>query len=224
MANQQPKLTVFWGSGSPFAWRVLLALEFKKLPYESRLLEFSKGDPKAPEYLALNPRGKVPTLRHGDVVVRESLAILAYLERAFPQPAIFGETAAETGRIWQTIAEFMSYLGDPLNRVIRPLVFGEAAEKADDVREAAKAAHEEFAMLERARANGRWLAGATLSAADIAIYPFFKLLLRVAARDEAKPLDLGLLPFEGRYPKLAGWIKSVETIPGYARTYPPHWK
>lgn len=224
MATEKAKIEVYWGSGSPFAWRALLALELKKLPYESRLLEFSKGDVKTPEYLALNPRGKVPTLRHGDVAVRESLAILAYLERAFPQPAIFGETPAETGRIWQTIAEFTSYLGGPLDRVVRPLVFGKAAEKADDIREAAKAAHEEFAVLDRTLAGSRWLAGAKISAADIAVYPFFKLLLRVAARDEAKPLDLGFLPFEARYPKLAGWMKGVETIPGYARTYPPHWK
>jgi glutathione S-transferase len=215
---------VFWGSGSPFAWRTLLALELKKLSYESRLLEFSKGDTKTPAYLALNPRGKVPTLRHGGVTVRESLAILAYLERAFPQPAIFGETAAETGRIWQAIAEFESYLGDPFRRVVLPIFFGQAAEKADDIREAAKAAHEEFAVLDRTLAGSRWLAGPKVSAADIAVYPFLKLLLRVAARDEAKPLDLGFLPFEGRYPKLAGWMKGVETIPGYARTYPPHWK
>lgn len=224
MATEKAKIMVFWGSGSPPAWRVLLALELKRLSYESRLLEFSKGDTKTPDYLALNPRGKVPTLRHGDVTVRESLAILAYLERAFPQPAIFGETPAETGRIWQTIAEFEFYLGDPLRRVVIPLFSGEAAEKADDIRGAAKAAHEEFALLDRTLANNRWLAGAKLSAADIAVYPFLKLLLRVAARDEAKPLDLGFLPFEAHYPKLADWMKGVETIPGYARTYPPHWK
>jgi len=37
-------LEVYWGSGSPFAWRVLLTLEVKRLDYESELLEFSKGD------------------------------------------------------------------------------------------------------------------------------------------------------------------------------------
>ena len=53
-------LELYWGSGSPFAWRVMLTLELKRLPYESKLLEFSKGDHKSAEYLKLNPRGKVP--------------------------------------------------------------------------------------------------------------------------------------------------------------------
>jgi hypothetical protein len=47
-------MEIYWGSGSPFAWQVLLALEVKKIPYASRLLEFSKGQHKSPEYLALN--------------------------------------------------------------------------------------------------------------------------------------------------------------------------
>ena len=56
-------LEVYWGSGSPFSWRVLLTLEVKQLPYQSKLLTFLKQEHKSPEYLALNPRGKVPTLK-----------------------------------------------------------------------------------------------------------------------------------------------------------------
>ena len=59
----------------------MLALEVKQLKYISRLLEASKGEVKASEYLKLNPRGTVPTIKDGDIVVRESLAIMAYLDR-----------------------------------------------------------------------------------------------------------------------------------------------
>jgi glutathione S-transferase len=48
-------LEIFWGSGSPYSWRVLLAAEFKRLKYESRLLEFSKGHLKTLEFLQMNP-------------------------------------------------------------------------------------------------------------------------------------------------------------------------
>ena len=48
-------IELYWGSGSPFAWRVMLTLEVKKLAYESKLLEFSKGEHKTPAYLQLNP-------------------------------------------------------------------------------------------------------------------------------------------------------------------------
>jgi glutathione S-transferase len=52
-------------------------------PYRTELLEF--GLPmRQPEYLAINPMGKVPTLRHGETVVTEAAAICAYLADAFP--------------------------------------------------------------------------------------------------------------------------------------------
>ena len=52
-------------------------------PYRTELLEYGSSI-KSPEYLAINPMGKVPALRHGDVVVTETAAICAYLADAFP--------------------------------------------------------------------------------------------------------------------------------------------
>ena len=51
-------LTLYWGSGSPFSWRVLLALEHKRLPYESQLLHFDKQEHQSPQMLKMNPRGR----------------------------------------------------------------------------------------------------------------------------------------------------------------------
>ena len=92
-------IEVFWGSGSPAAWRVLLALEYKRLPYVSHVLQFSKQEHKSPQLLALNPRGRVPVLRDGEYVCFESLAILYYLDLKYPQPPIFGRTPEEAGTI-----------------------------------------------------------------------------------------------------------------------------
>src|SRR5882672_5292761 len=47
-------LDVYWGSGSPYSWRVLLALEHKRLAYTGHLLQFSKQEHQAPHILALN--------------------------------------------------------------------------------------------------------------------------------------------------------------------------
>jgi glutathione S-transferase len=52
-------------------------------PYRTELLDYDTTL-KAPEYLAINPMGKVPALRHGDTVVTETAAICAYLADAFP--------------------------------------------------------------------------------------------------------------------------------------------
>lgn len=223
MANQS-QLEIFWVSGSPFSWRVLLTLEVKRLGYNSRLLEASKGEHKSPEYLRLNPRGKVPTLKDGEIVLTESLAIMAYLDRKHPAPPLFGEDAQETARTWRLISEYFSYLDAPANRIIAPIYFGKIAEKRDDIRAAVPQAHAELERFEGYLDGAPWFGGGTIGAADIAIYPFLKSLLRAATKETAAPLDLGLLPFDARYPRLAAWTQRVEQLPGYERTYPPHWR
>jgi glutathione S-transferase len=54
-------------------------------PYEIQLLSLSKGENRAPDYLAVNAMGKVPALRHGDAVITEAAAICAYLADEFPR-------------------------------------------------------------------------------------------------------------------------------------------
>lgn len=56
-------------------------------PYRTEVLEYG-GSMKAPEYLAINPMGKVPAIRHGDTVVTEGAAICAYLADAFPEAGL----------------------------------------------------------------------------------------------------------------------------------------
>lgn len=56
-------------------------------PYRTEILEYGAGM-KDPAYLALNPMGKVPAIRHGDVVVTEAAAICAYLADAFPEAGL----------------------------------------------------------------------------------------------------------------------------------------
>lgn len=57
-------------------------------PYDVHLLNLAKGDSHTADYLAVNPMGKVPALRHGDVVVTEVAAICTYLADAFPKPGL----------------------------------------------------------------------------------------------------------------------------------------
>jgi glutathione S-transferase len=215
---------VYWGSGSPYAWRVLLALEAKKIPCVSRLIEFSKEEHKTPGYLALNPRGKVPTLKDGGYVLSESIAILAYLDRKYPEPPLFGRNAEETGRVWKALSDSMSYLEPAANRVVVPIFFGTVEDNVDDIRAAITDVHEELGLMERRIGAEDWLALGKLTAADLAAYPFIETLLRAAGKESAKPLGLGLAPFAQRYPAIEGWRQRIRALPGYAKTYPPHWR
>jgi glutathione S-transferase len=215
---------LYWLSGSPYAWRTMLALEIKKVPYVSRLLDFSKGQTKTPEYLELNPRGRVPALKDGDFVLTESIAILVYLDRKFPAPPLFGRTAEETGRIWKSISECFSYIDPAMRDVAGPVFFGGVDGKAESIREAAKKLHAEFKVMESGLQAAPWLAGGSISAADIATYPFLELTLRASGKDVAKPLGLGFLPFAQAYPAIHAWMERIRGLPGYERTYPPHWR
>lgn len=217
-------IELYWGSGSPFAWRVMLTLEVKKLPYQSSLLEFSKQQHKAPAYLALNPRGKVPTLKDGDFVVYESIAIMAYLDRKYPEPPIFGKTAEEAGAIWQTVCEAESYLAPAGDKIIRPMFFGKGLDQVEQIQEAAESVRRELKSIDARLQQSKWLVGGEISAADIAVFPLIQLLLRAASKEAAAPFHLGLIPLAANYPNTAKWVQRIETLPGYDQTYPPHWR
>lgn len=57
-------------------------------PYRTELLDFSAGAHKTPEYLAINPMGKIPAIRYGTMVVTETAAIIAFLADIFPEAGL----------------------------------------------------------------------------------------------------------------------------------------
>lgn len=220
----QKSLELYWIAGTPYSWRVMLTLEAKHIAYTPRLLQASLREHKTPEFLALNPRGKVPVLRDGDFALYESIAIMQYLEKTYPARPMFGRTTPESAAIWRAMSEFTFYAQPPLARVYGPLLTGKAREMANDVRAALPEVHAELQKLEGSLALSDWLGGIDISAADTTAYPFLKLLQRATGKDEAGDFDLGLVPLEERYPRLASWMAQVEALPGYERTYPPHWR
>ncbi len=215
-------IELYWGSGSTPAWRVQLALALKALPYTSHLLSFAARDTRTPGFLALNPRGKVPTLVDGDVVVNESIAILAYLDRAHPATPLFGSTPAEAAQAWRLVMEFESHGGPAISAVARPILFGPIEPGSTAIRDALPALYAELDLLEQ-RVQGGALVGSTLSAADIVWFCGLQQLIRAATRPAAQAFDLGVWPLAPRWPAIVRWAGLVEAIPGYDATRPPHW-
>ena len=216
---------IFWVSGSPFSWRVLLAAEVKGVAYESHLLSFEKGEHKTPEYRKLNPRGRTPFLRDGDFVLSESLALMVYLDRIGSGPPLFGASPHETARVFEILSEIASDFERTGITFAEPILSGTAAEAGPaPILKAAGKLRGELMHFEARLAAHDYLAGATLSAADLAAYTGLMLALRAAHKDIAKDLDLQLLPLAEHYPKLADWTKRLEALPSYDKVYPPHWR
>ena len=212
-------ITLYYGSGSPYAWRAQLALEHKALPYELKVISFSAGDTRKPEFLALNPRHRVPVLVEDDFVLYESSAIVEYLDEAYPgrgAPLFPGDarTRAIIRRMICEVDEDFDAALDPLTTQ----AFSKKPEERDPkaIADARKALVDEMAMVTRAM-RGDYLAG-PLSAADYALYT----LLAFVWRSQIKLPDLDADSM--LTPPLARWKARIEALPYFDKTIPPHWR
>jgi glutathione S-transferase len=217
-------LELYWGSGSPYSWRALLALEYKQLPYVSHQVQFAKQEHKSPDMLKMNPRGRVPVLKDGDYVCFESLAILHFLDRKFPEPPLFGRSAEEGGTIMRVICEYQAYAEEHIMKIVYAILFQGVEERMDEVARSMHVVASEARTIEGRLSTSSWLVGESFSAADIVIFPGIQMLLRALERREAQELRTRLLPLQANYPAVAAWIARIEALPGYQRTYPPHWR
>lgn len=212
-------ITFYYGSGSPFAWRVWLALELKGVDYTQKMISFSDREHKTPAYLALNPRGKVPVIVDDGFALYESSAIVEYLDERFPQGMrLFPGDARQRATVRRLVQEGDQYLGASMTGLLGQVLF-RPSEQWDDARIAR--AREQFAAEIAAwepMATGPWLAGADLSAADLTVYPHLALALRLDLR---KP-DLDIAGLLG--PRVRAWMARFEALPCLDRTIPPHWR
>jgi glutathione S-transferase len=132
-------------------------------PYRTQLLEFGTTM-KAPEYLALNPLGKVPTLCHGDTVVTEGAAICAYLADAFPDA---GLAPPARDRLRGPYYRWMFFGAGPLDAAVtnKALGFEVPAERRGMAGYGSLA--DVVSALEAALTGQEYLVGDRFSAADV---------------------------------------------------------
>lgn len=209
----------YFGSGSPYAWRVWLALEHKALAYETRVLSFDAGDLNKPFFVALNPRHKVPVIVDRGFSLYESAAIVEYLEDAYPASGghLFPLDIQERARARRLIREADEYLARAMEAMVDEILnkprdawSQQAIGKARDSY-AAELGHFERELV------GDFFAGA-VGAVDFTIYP----LIALAQRMEKRHAELAVTAAIG--PRLAAWMDRIESLPYYAKTYPPHWR
>jgi glutathione S-transferase len=208
------------GSGSPYGWRAQLALEHKALPHELKILSFSAGDTRKPEFLALNPRHQVPVLVDDGFVLYESNAIVEYLEEKYPGRGspLFPGDAKTRALARRFILEVDNYFNKAIDPVLDQAFWKKPDERDENtLADARKNTVDELAMFTRAM-RGDYLAG-PLSAADFAFYPLVAFLYR------AQKMKLPDLDADGMLtPELRAWKARVEALPYFDRTIPPHWR
>lgn len=222
--------TLYNISGAPRGWRVLLGLAFKGLDADVRTLSLAEKDHQKPDFLALNPRATVPVLRDGETILRDSVAILAWLDRAHPEHPLFGETPEEAAKIWQIAMECNDYLRHAANELLSRVFTsdGSVPDRDSDAFKgfemAADLMHAECAYLEELLGDGRsFLAGETPSAADAIAFPEIRLVQRGIETKHALMSALGFGYPPDLYPLTAAWKDSLNAMPSVISTLPGHW-
>jgi glutathione S-transferase len=210
-------LTLHAMSGSPFSWKIALALEHKRLLHALRYLSVDAGDLKTPGFARLNPRRLTPVLCDGDLVVYESEAILRYLEDAYPAPTLFPGKPADRALIYRLCAEINCYFAPAMEELVTEVLFkpDPATRDAGRIESAAATLRRELEHFER-ELVADYLAG-ELSAADFTLYPCLMLSLRIEQRQASVAVSNVIGP------RLLAWKARIEALPYYERTYPPHW-
>ena len=222
-------LTVYTISGAPRGWRVQLGLTLKGLDYQVRYLEGSKREHKAPEFLSINPRGMVPVLDADGLILRDSIAILAWLDRRYPENPLFGETADEAARIWPVTMECCDYLRGAGQDLLYPILVENIALPAGDgepmarLKAASASMQHELRYLDERLEGQAFLAGERPSAAEAIAFPEVRLVQRALDRRDDIMSALGLADVADRYPRLFDWKDRVGALPGVEKTLPHHW-
>lgn len=192
-----------------------LVCEEKGAEYQLVDVDIMQGGNKTPEHLARHPFGRVPAFEHDGFKLYETSAITRYLDAVLPGPALTPGDARGAARMQQAIAVVDSYAYGSMisaiviQRVVMPMVGGVTDEAV--IAAALPTAETSLAAFEALLGQGHYLAGETISLADLHLAP-------VMAYFSATPEGQARLP---GFPGLARWWAAVSARPSMARTQPP---
>ena len=165
-----------------------IVLEEIGAAFEARRVTIAEGEHRTPEYLAVNPRGRVPTLVDGDFVLTESLAILSYLGHRFAEAGLLDLGNAERlGRTHELLSFFSSGVHIAFAQIWRAPRFAESdGAQADVTATGRKTVATYFHELEQLAGDG-WLVGNRYSIADPYLLVFYRWGGRIGADMTAYP-------------------------------------
>ena len=197
---------IVYGTGySPYVRKVLVALAEKGVAYEHRPVMFHAPDA---DFQAASPFGKIPAIEEDGFRLADSSAILWYLERKHPSPALTPTDPQALGRaVWFDEfgdTELFGKLIVPfVERVLKPNMMKQATDEAAVTKALEKDLPPLFDYLER-EISGPYLAGDAFSIADISIATgFYNFQVAKAEIDSS------------RWPKLAAYVAATLARPSF---------
>ena len=185
-----------------------IALLEKGLQWETTWVDLAKGEQKKPEYLAINPVGKVPALIDEEVVVHDSTIINEYLEDKYPQTPLLPRDPALRARARSFEDYADAYLAPSLFKILTNLRKPEAERDQEKIKEGEREVRDHLAFLDRELAGRQFFAG-TMSLGDISFIP-------PLANYERAGYKIG-----PEFPNLHAWWERMKARPSFAASRPP---
>ena len=200
-------ITLYSHPESGNSYKVRLLLSFLDLPHRIVDVDLMTDEQHQPAYLAINPRGEVPALTDGDLVLRDSAAILVYLASTYrPQPW-YPATPRAMAQITEWLAFAASWVQYGVFSARALVAFGIPANglPPDFPASLAEAQHRglrSLDILETHLSGQDWLVSSQPTIADIAVLPYVAL---------APMGNIELTP----YPAVEAWIARFKALPGF---------
>ncbi|WOI55557.1 glutathione S-transferase family protein [Palleronia sp. LCG004] len=203
--------TLYGFDGSTYVRTVKIVLNRKGVEYDQVPVDVLKGEPRQPEHLKRHPFGKVPVLDIDGHRLRETDAIVNYVEQTREGPSSVPETAWDIARMSEVMSLIHAYGYDALVGVafyhIKPDFIGNPGEEAHE--KTLKNARTFLKLVDEIRAGDQWLAGSTISLADYMLGPILFYTGMTPHKDE-------LLQIGG----FAEWWERLSADPDFAKTEP----
>ena len=201
-------MKLYYSPLSSNSHKVRIAAALLGIELDLQNLELPKGEQRRPEYLAINPMGKV--LVDGDLVLPESAAIMIYLAESKPDNTLYPaerRARAEVNRwlFWAANHWAPAIAALAFEKVLKPRFFNGEPDPVQIKRQ--EDLTQGFSkVLSEHLAKRQWVAGDTLTLADIAIAAAF-----------ASPLQL---PIQS-WPHIAAWFARIQALPAWQANLPP---
>jgi glutathione S-transferase len=189
------KIQIIGAPQSNYVWVVRMACEEKGVPYE-----IAPVRPHTPEIEALHPLGKIPGMRHGDVALCESKAIVTYIDRTFPGPKLIPDDVRAAAEVEQWVSLVNTSIDPCLVRVYLLAYFFPKTSDGSPDRAAIDGVlptmRKQIDLLDKAVAKTGYLAAGGFTLADINLLP---ILYYVQRCPEGLELVTGATNLAGYY-------------------------
>lgn len=187
----------------PFGQKVRIVLAEKALAYELVQVDITQGEQRRPDFLRLNPFGRVPVLIDEDITVYDSTIIAEYLEDEYPEPPLFPPLASSAlrarARIWEDFAD--TSFTPQVGQLMAELTKAEPERDPSRVQRLQQSIERILTFLNHELQGQEYLTG-QFSVADIAFVPRLVVLR-----------DLGIEGGQNR-PNVEAWVNRMIDRPG----------